>query len=159
MNTHVLTAAQGFVEKATAKGRKGAVADAAKLSALNQEMDGRIPEWLMELLTRVPLCGLVLGVETSEGSHSVGWNGVRGMRNESLEAYPGVAILERGFLNVASDFTGGGDPFFIAVDDGDDPPLYQVSHDVGEEAGEILAAGRVPVAESLSSLFLTAQPE
>jgi hypothetical protein len=166
VNTNVLTAAEGFVRRASAKGRAGSLADASELAALNREMGGRMPDWLVELLTSVPLCGLSIGLETAEDEYSLLWNGVRGMRSESLESYPGIAVLTRGYVSVASDGTGGGDPFFIAADDGNDPPLYQVYHDVGEQvyhdvgeaAGEILAAGRVTVAASLSSLFLVAQP-
>jgi hypothetical protein len=53
------------------------------------------------------------------------WSNPWHMRGESLEAYPGIAILERGYINVAIDPGGGGNPYFIPTDEGEDPPLFR----------------------------------
>ncbi len=130
MNPDVEKEARLFVERAIALGQRGTCADAAELAALNSELGERMPEWYVALLRSVPLCGLELKwlAEGTEGA--IEWCGVRGIRSESLECYPGIAILERGFINVGSDPFGSGDSFFIPTDQGDDPPVFQVYHDV-----------------------------
>ena len=75
---------------------------------------------------------------------------------ESLEGYPGLGILPAGYVNFGGDAGGGGDPYFLPVHEGDDPPLYQVYHDVGEDAATILANGRQLVAARLSEFFRVA---
>jgi hypothetical protein len=47
---------------------------------------------------------------------------------------------------------GGGNPYFIPVDKGDDPPIYQLYHDVSNKADEILKRARL-VFPKLSDLF------
>ena len=42
-------------------------------------------------------------------------------------------------VNFGGDSGGGGDPYFLPVHEGDDPPLYQVYHDFGADAETILA--------------------
>ncbi len=107
----------------------------------------------------VPLCGIEIGwkVDPLDGdTNEVNWlilSDARNIRSESLECYPGLAILSRGFINIGSCSLGSGDPYFISSEEGDDPPVYQVYHDVSDEADVILAEGRTVVAESLSRFF------
>lgn len=76
-----------------------------------------------------------------------------------LEAYPGIPLLQAAYLCVAGCSHGTGDQYFIPMTEGEDPPLYNIYHDVGEEAEEILAKGREEIAPSLSDFFRTAQVE
>lgn len=159
MNDNLIEAAQALVERAAALEHHGRVADRAEWERINHDLGGRIPDWYRELLSRVPLGGLNLGWRTAEptaefeGVEWVIWANPSDLRSESLEAYPGLAILERGYINVALDATGGGDPYFIPTDQGDNPPLYQVCHDISDEADVILQHGRRLVAQSLSVFF------
>jgi len=124
-----------------------------------RDAKGRIPLWYVELITTVPICGLELGWQAQEpvgdydGVEWMEWSDPRNMRSESIDCYPGLAILEHGYVNVASDLSGGGDPYFIAAGKSQDPPLYQVYHDVSDEAKAILAEGRNLVTRSLSGFF------
>jgi hypothetical protein len=72
---------------------------------------------------------------------------------ESLEGYPGLGILPAGYVNFAGDGAGGGDPYFLPVREGEDPPLFQVYHDVGTDAETILENGRRLVAARLSEFL------
>ena len=78
-----------------------------------------------------------------------------GILSESLEFYPGLAILPVGYVNFGGG-DGSGDPYFICVHEGEDPPLYEVYHDVGADAKSILAEGRKLVAPRLSEFFRVA---
>lgn len=81
------------------------------------------------------------------------WSDAPGVRSESLECYPGLAVLRNGYLNVAYCSHGSGDSYFINVYEGDDPPIYQLYHDVSDQPEVILAEGRRVVAASLSEFF------
>lgn len=122
-------------------------------------MGNRIPGWYLELVTTVPICGLELGWQAYErgddfdGIKWLYWSDPLDMRSESLECYPGIAILQRGYINVASDSTSGGDPYFIPTDQGDNPPLFQVYHDVSDDPEVIVQHGRQLVVGSLSEFL------
>lgn len=54
---------------------------------------------------------------------------------------------------LSRDNTGGGDPYFMKVTEGDNPPVYQVYHDVGVTATDIEQRGMLRVAASLAEFF------
>ena len=165
----VRSAAQTLIKRAVQVGQHGTLADPDALQQLDRELDGRLPTWYAELLATVPLSGLYLGWQAYEpkadfdgpeddfdGIEWLKWSDSHNIRVESLESYPGIAILKRGYINVALDTTGGGDPYFIPTDQGDDPPLFQVYHDVSEDPDVIVREGRRLIAASLSEFFRTA---
>lgn len=157
----VRAAAEELVARALSLGQRGRVLTTQQAGALADDVDA-YPSWLVDLLTAVPLCGLELGWQahapepTFDGVLWLMWSDATGVRSESLECYPGLAILPAGYVNVAEDSMGGGDPYFICIHEGSDPPLYQVDHDVGSEAETILRDGRRLVAASLSEFFRSA---
>jgi len=161
----VRDSARDLVERAAAKGQLGSVVERTALESVARETRGCIPLWYIDLLCEVPLAGLVLGWQAYEpdeewdGVSWMEWSNAQHMRAECLEAYPGIAILQRGYVSVALDLDGGGDPYFIPTDQGEDPPLYQVFHDLGDHPDTILEHGRHLVAPSLSGFFRTAMIE
>ena len=159
MNRKVFEAAAGFVERACAVGQRGRCEDFQAMVSLNRDMQERLPDWFVELCVNVPLSGLELSWTAGELEGTLEWADAKGIRSESLECYPGIAILERGYINVGSDLVGSGDSFFIPTGEGQDPPVYQVYHDVSDQADEILEEGRLEVSPSLSSLFQAATGE
>jgi hypothetical protein len=159
MNETLMEAVVEVVERAKAAGKSGKCAEASTMNQLVNDTGGRIPRWYVELLVGYPLGGLEFGWQAEEpnddydGIDWLAWSDPDNIRSESLECYPGLAILEKGWINVASDSMGGGDPYFIPTDQGDDPPVYQVYHDASDKAEVILAEGCRLVAASLSALF------
>jgi hypothetical protein len=137
MQKKVIQAAQDLVSRA---GKRGLTVTPADFDALAVELGISIPPWFRELFTTVPICGLELGWQAFEpkgdfdGVAIIEWADADGIRSESLECHPGCAIRESGYINVGGDPTGGGDPYFISVYDGDDPPLYQIYHDISDQA-------------------------
>jgi hypothetical protein len=77
--------------------------------------------------------------------------------NETELAYPGFAIREMGYVCLATDSTGGGNPYFIKVSAGDNPPVYQVYHDVSDIGVEIEEKGMEKIAGSLAEFFTRAK--
>ncbi len=154
----LIAAAEALVARAAAQGKRGRTLTADDRSRLIAALPV-YPTWLLDLLSAVPLCGLELGWQAY--GHTPGFDGVswvevsnaEGIVWESLEGYPGLAILPAGYDNFGGDAGGGGDPYFIPINDGVDPPLYQVYHDVGSDAATILAEGRRMVAPRLSEFL------
>jgi hypothetical protein len=161
MNQALSDAAANLVARAETEGQRGRLADAESLERLSRDAGERIPEWYVDLLLKYPFCGLELGWQFEEAEVDdiawMMWSDANGIRSESLKCYPGMAILEKGWINVASDPMGGGDPYFIPTDKGDDPPVFQVYHDVSDDAEVIIARATRLVSPSLSQLFLKAK--
>jgi len=58
------------------------------------------------------------------------------MAVESVELTPGREILPLGFVCIAADDDGIGDPYFIPLGE-EDPPVYQVHHDNDAEEHQL----------------------
>src|SRR5262245_43511363 len=162
MNPNLHDAALRLVRRAEVQGLQGTTADAQVLADLDRETHAGVPPWYVELLTTVPLCGLELGWpgyppgEDEPGTAWMQWSSAVDMRTESLNRHPGLDIQGHGYLNVALDIDGNGDPYFMPVREGDDPPVYRVYDEAGWGPEQILAEGLLLVARSLSELFDTA---
>ncbi len=130
----------------------------ADLESLERDLGFAFPAWLRHLLSEVPLCGVPLGWQEQpadgedDGVAFVEWAKASDIRSESIDCYPGLAIRELGYINVAGN-DGSGDPLFVCIHDGNDPPLYRVYHDVSDKGEIIVAKGRKLVARTLSDFF------
>jgi len=165
VNSDVREAALALVARAVASGHYKppppdidepvpATASADEVAALQNDLGGCLPAWYIELLTTIPLCGLAFEYASKNGdggSHFIEWLGPARIRSESLEAWPGVPLLPRGYVCVAG-IDGGGDGLFFSVEEGDNPPLYHILHDGGDDAETLLAKGEKLV-PSLSALL------
>ena len=154
----MLAVAEALVARAAAHGKRGRTLTADERNRLTAALPV-YPIWLLDLLSAFPLCGLELGWQAYDPEpdfDGVSWvevSNAEGILWESLEGYPGLAILPAGYVNFGGDASGGGDPYFIPIDEGVDPPLYQVYHDVGSDAATILAEGRRLVTPRLSEFL------
>ena len=163
MDATVYSEASALAARAQASGCLGSVEDAAEWKRLNADLGGIIPDWYITLMTSVPLSGMEFGRQAFEpepgddGVLWLWWMDANSIRSEMLEAYPGIPLLQAAYLCVAGCSHGTGDQYFIPTTEGDNPPLYSIYHDVGEEAEEILTNGREEIAPSLSDFFRTAQ--
>ena len=161
MNPKVLTAARALVDRAERDGQTGKLAAADDLDRLGRALGAHLPNWYRDLLATVPLIGLELGVvaldapEDDEISWLL-WLEPDAISTESLELYPGSALLEHGYLCVGGCAHGTGDQYFLNTGAGDDPPLVQIYHDIGTEPERILADGLVEIAPTLSAFFAEA---
>jgi hypothetical protein len=161
MQQKVLEAARSLASRV---GNRGLTIPRADFDALAVELDLAIPPWFKELFTTVPICGLELAWQAFEpecdydGTQVLEWADGPGMRSESLECYPGCVIREHGFVSVGGDATGGGNPYFINLNEGEDPALYQIDHDISDQAAEIIASGRRLVSKTLSAFLMSARP-
>lgn len=112
------------------------------------------------MLSRLPICCVELEWPNPEDDGefvSAVWMDIANMRSEMLDCYPGLAICPNGYICVAGCILGSGDQYYICGSDGDDPPVYQIYHDVSDVADEIIANGRSLIFPKLSQLFAVAR--
>ena len=156
----VRAAAEALVARAAAVGIRGRTLTPDERQRVAAALPV-YPAWLLDLLAAVPICGLRLGWQAYppqadfDGVQWVEVSDAAGILSESLELYPGLAIAPAGYVNFGGS-DGSGDPYFVCAHEGDDPPLYEVYHDVGPEAEAILAEGRKLVSPRLSEFFQVA---
>jgi hypothetical protein len=157
MNQNVLASALEVVERAKREGQTGRPAASDELNRLARDLGTNLPDWYRELLASVPLIGLEFGVVVPESEPDevswLEWLSPGSICSESLELYPGIAVLRHGYLCVGGCSHGTGDQYFLKISAGDDPPLFQIVHDVGDEADLILQNGLIEIAPALSVFF------
>lgn len=159
MNPAVHAAAMHFVERSAQLGSHGRTITDDEVEELRARIGPALPQWYMDLLKAVPICGLELSWEINQpevGYHAwlpFEWNTPEAAIGETCEAYPGIALLPRGYFCAASDSGGGGNPLFLRGLNVDDPPPLMVYHDYGIDPDVLLTKGTVILAPSLSEFF------
>lgn len=110
-------------------GRRIDPADSALLDRLN------LPgvSWWRSVLERFALAGTTMRLDAQLDQSRLGvelrWLNPRGILEEAFELYPGINALKIGLIPVAACKLGSGDPYFISVNEGEDPPLLRVCHE------------------------------
>ena len=160
MNPFVESAVKAYMAKATHPGKK---IGSAKIKELQTKLTVPLPEWYAQLLLNFPLPGMYLDFPVQEakgdddGFETLALARPQDIYNETEEAYPGLAIREMGYACFATDPSGGGNPYFIKVREGDNPPVYRVYHDVSEIGTEIEKDGMLKISDTLSEFFTRAR--
>jgi len=130
-----------------------------EMLGLQLRLTVRLPRWYAKLLSRYPLAGAYLDYPVYEpdsnddGYQSIRFARARDIYSESEKCCPGLAIRKLGYTCLAIDPTGGGDPYFMKTSEGDNPPVYQVYHDVSQIGSVIEQEGMKKIADSLSEFF------
>jgi hypothetical protein len=160
MSEIIFQEAEYFIEKAKKLDGKylGRTATREEIQLLNGNFGDKIPSWYCKLISDLPLIHMEIGWQAYELEED--YDGIAyveiyqpsHMIDESFEAYPGIPVLERGFVCLEGDPTGSGDPYFINFDS-ENPPLFQIYHDSGDNPDEILKHGKAEVADSLVNFF------
>jgi hypothetical protein len=160
MSECIFEEAKKFVEKArkTEENHLGRTATNEEIELLKERFGDKIPSWYYHLISELPLIHMEIGWQAYEsdddydGIEYVEIHEPKHMIEESFEYYPGIPISAKGYVCIGGDPAGSGDPYFVNFDT-DNPPVYQIYHDSGDEADEILKNGKVKVANSLTELF------
>ena len=161
MNVELEESIQRFLARAAEANEEGTVAERKEIEEVNNRLEGIIPAWYIDLITTHPICGIECQwqqypeEEDYDGRATLRWSPPQDIWWESHEGYPGAGILELGYFSVACDWDGMGDPYFISVNEGDHPPLYQVYHEHYKGDPELMIGdfqGRL-VGKSLSEFF------
>ena len=156
MGTEVENSVILLLERAPKTGRQ---ATAEEINAINRDCGNIIPGWYAALLCKYPICGLELGWQKFEaeddfdGIEWVEWSNPEMMRAIMLDGFPFDVLCRDGFLNVAALLDGDDNPYFININEGENPPVLQIYHDASPKLEIILKEGIDVVAGSLSEFF------
>lgn len=127
-------AAQALSERLRSAGADSFKVTEEQCAALAAALGRPLPPWLSGMLQTYPLSGAELSWQAVppdddfDGRSSVILASPDTMARESTELTPGCEILALGFVCIAADGDGTGDPYFIALSE-DDPPVYRVHHE------------------------------
>jgi len=121
---------------------------------LQDQLKQIIPIWVKSMLTDFEIANLILDFKSQDDERlSIQFNSFKQIEDACLDMYPGCAIFELGFIGIGEDPTGSGDPYFIKTDEGENPPVYQIYHDVSDDGQEILKHGKQLIASKLSDIL------
>jgi len=104
--------------------------DINEVNEVNKKLSNMIPQWFIELITQYPVCGLEVGMPDYKDIILAKINGIY---SNTAELSPGYLIKDKGYLCISSDATGMGDPLFVSVNEGDNPPVYCIYHDANTD--------------------------
>lgn len=127
-------AAHALSERLGIAGANSFKATEEQCAALAAALGRPLPRWLSRMLQTYPLSGAELSWQAVppdddfDGRSHVILAGPDMMARESTELTPGCEILSIGFVCIAADGDGTGDPYFISFAE-DDPPVYRVHHE------------------------------
>jgi len=124
----------------------------SEAAQLRLHFGSRIPIWYAEFLGTLPMANRIIRYTGSKTTWDLWWAGADMMISEDSESLPGRAVASAGYVPVAIDPTGSGNPYFVRFDD-DDPPIVQVFHDRIGPSGEILSEHSTVVCDRMSRLF------
>ena len=160
----LLEAAKSALERSSTEGKTASV---GSLNDLNAKLGGLIPNWYFELITTLPICNLELGWQRSEPEDD--FDGIEGVQildvdlldEINCDSYPGIYLTPARYLVIGYGSSWAGNCFVIPTDQGEDPPLYEVWHDVAQNTEDLIRAiqsGQCSkVAERLSEFMNTAK--
>jgi hypothetical protein len=156
-------AATALCERLRSAGADSFIATEEQCAALAASLGLLLPQWLSDLLQTYALCGAKLfwqaypPEDDFDGLSYITLAHPERMAVESVELTPGFEILSLGFICIAADDDGIGDPYFIPSGD-EDPPVYQVRHEMDEEEHQIGPHPARLVARHLSEFFDMLKP-
>ncbi len=159
INEHLKKSVESFLLKAKTSGIEGKLISKKDFNELNIKLNGIIPNWFIELFSSYSLAGIGFDFQAYEPEED--FDGLMPFEfadsvnifNETEECSPGCYIQEIGYFCIGTDPSGGGNPFFINKKDLDNPKIYQVYHDVSNDANEIENEGMEIVGQSLSEFL------
>jgi hypothetical protein len=160
LNSDVQLAIEGLLAK---DDEPGQLSWSFMVARLQKTLTVPLPTWYGELLTKYPLAGAYMEYPLHEpdgeydGFETLRLARLEDIYNETEKAYPGIAIKNLGFACLAIDPTGGGDPYFMKIDEGDNPPVYQVYHDGNTDGAVIVEKWMNKIADSLAEFFTRAR--
>lgn len=163
MHSEILKAVSDFVLRVKATDSEGKIVDLDKLTELNSKLTNPLPHWFMNLYSAFPLSGAQLEFpqyepdEDYDGFVSLELATPQNIFDEMELYYPGIVIKDLGYFCIAVDPAGSGDQYYTTSTQGDNPPVFQVFHDVSDNGEEIEKHGMEKIADTLSDFFAKAR--
>jgi hypothetical protein len=146
INQELVTSIEKFLKKNQEYILHGLKQDISEVNEVNKKLSNMIPTWFIELITKYPICGFGV-VSDSDFTLSQ----IKDIYSDAMECYPG--LKDKGYLFIGRD--GIGDALCISVNEGDNPPVYRIYHDLcNNDADFILKEGKHLIVDKLSKIFV-----
>lgn len=121
---------------------------------LDKKIQTCLPFWIKSMLIDFEIANLIIDFKAIDIERlSIQFNCFKAIEDACLHRYPGCAIFDLSYIGIGEDPTGSGDPFFINLNEGNNPPVYQIFHDVSDIGEKILQKGKKRIAHKLSDIF------
>ena len=125
--------------KADLQGRTITAQEVAELTA--GIGDKLLPAYLLDWLGSYPLVGTEFSLSEEEDESGLGvemqWLTPAQMISETIDTYPGIVAVPLGYLPVGMCLVGSGDPYFLKINPGDDPPVVRIPHEAADADGNL----------------------
>jgi len=111
---------------------------AAESEVLRNKISAQlIPTWLLDALMVYPIVGTRFRFSEEQDHSGLGvdmrWLTPAQTISEAIEAYPGIPASVCGYLPIGMCLQGSGDPYFLKMISGDDPPVVRIPHQAVRE--------------------------
>lgn len=125
--------AEFFIKKANAYNIFGETDNLENINKMEQTLHINFPRVLKEIYLHLPLIGIISAYhefeEKSEWTYyQMQWMNSEEIISEMTETETGIEMGKEGYLAIGMDVLGGGDYFYIDLND-ESLPLYQCYHD------------------------------
>jgi hypothetical protein len=163
MNLEVKRTVSEFVLKAKGTYSEGHIVSLKDLNKVNNKSGNILPSWFVDLYATDPISASHIDYHQYEpeddfdGYTTIELATPQNIYAEMEQCCPGILIKKIGYFCIGIDAIGSGDQFFTTSKKGDNPPVFQVYHDVGDTAEEIQKDGMIQIANSISEFFLKAR--
>ncbi|MGG3654737.1 hypothetical protein CN568_23210 [Bacillus pseudomycoides] len=131
------------------------VASVTEINLLKEELGKNLPDWLINLMSQVPICSshlvVPVTVENEEFKLLIDFLDPKELIQENKFLVPGCAVFSRGYFCIGVE-SGIGNPYAINIREGNNPPVYLLDHECGEDTEQIIKNKEV-IVERLSDLF------
>jgi len=156
----VITNAKNMIQRS---GTSTRIATVGEINDLKEKLDSKLPEWLIDLMTTVEVCNSELVVpfdaEDEEDDENpqlrIEFLNPKCIIDECLDAVPGCAVFESGYICIGVEIAIG-NAYAINIHEGNNPPVYLLDHEYGEET-ETIIENKLTVVKKLSDLFQVAR--
>lgn len=160
MVNEVITNAKNMIQRS---GTSTRIATVGEINDLKEKLDTKLPEWLIDLMSTVEVCDSELVVpfdaEDEEDDENpqlrIEFLNPKFIIEGSYNAVPGCAVFESGYICIGEEIAIG-DAYAINIHEGNNPPVYYLNHEYGEET-ELIIENKLTVVKKLSDLFLVAR--
>ncbi len=132
----------------------GKVLEYSEYEELDDDLKKAIPDWVVLMLTSYPIAGLIIRFKTLAGEViPIQFSGFAELSDNFHIEPPGIHLGKLGYICVADDPSEVEHPFFININEGDNPPVYQIKASTLEDPQLILQLHKIKVANSFSEVF------
>ncbi|MCB0705212.1 MAG: SMI1/KNR4 family protein [Saprospiraceae bacterium] len=126
----------------------------AAFNTLEEELKLLFPPWLRDMFLNYPIANLILRFQSKTGEiNAIQFYDFDEISDSYFRLSPGNFVAPLGYIAIADDPRENGNTYFIRLDQGENPPVYQIAHGPATDPAEILRSKTTLVADSLSTLF------